>query len=73
MTPKEKAATVFGTRAASKSHDKLNSIGNAVWLLAYSLEESRQSHEKQGQHFRRLACYVGLALLRLLAGGLRHV
>lgn len=73
MTPKEKAAAGFGTRAASKLHNKLNSISIAVWVLSYSIEETRQAHENHGRYFRRFACCIGLALLRLLTGGLRYV
>lgn len=43
------------------------------WVAGYVLEEARQSHEAHGRHFRRLACCIALAALRLLTGGLHHV
>lgn len=74
MTTNKKAALPWqGQRAASTLHHKLNSISTAAWVLAYSLEEARQAHETHRRHFRRLACCIGLAALRLLTGGRHHV
>lgn len=73
MAPNKKAAVPWqGQRAASKLLGKLHSISVAAWVLSYSLEEARQSHERHRRHFRRLACCTGLAVLELLAGGPRH-
>lgn len=70
MTANKKAALPLqGQRAASKLLGKLHSISMGAWALSYSLEEARQSHERHGRHFRRLACCTGLALLQLVAGG----
>ncbi len=74
MTINKKAALPWqGQRAASKLLSKLHSISLSAWALSYSLEEARQSHERRGRYFRRLACCIGLATLRLLTGGLHHV
>ncbi len=73
MTTKEKATRELGgVGVASKLHSGLNSISTSAWVLEYSLEEARQSHEAHGRHFRRLACCAGLALLQLM-GGPHHV
>lgn len=37
------------------------------WLLAYRLEEARQHYAERGAFMRRVACCIGLALLRVLA------
>lgn len=72
MTPNKKAALPWqGQQAASKLLGRLHSISVAAWALTYSLEEARQSHERQGRHFRRLICCAGLAMLQLVGG--RHV
>ena len=48
-------------------------INRHIWLIGYGLEEARQSNELHRRHFRRLVCCIGLAALRLFAGGLHHV
>lgn len=74
MTTQEKATRELGgVGVASKLHSGLNFISTFAWRTAYSLEEARQSHEANLRHIRRLACCIGLAALRLLAGGLHHV
>lgn len=73
MNTNKKAATSGKAHAASRLHNALNFISTSAWWLAYSLEDSRLSHEANGRHFRRLACCIGLAALRLLTGGLHHV
>ncbi len=73
MNTNKKAATGGKARAASRLHNRFNFISTSAFKLAYSLEDSRQYHEAHGQHFRRLACCIGLAALRLLTGGLHHV
>ncbi len=73
MSTNKKAATSGKARAASRLHCTLNFISTSAWRLAYSLEDARQSHEAHRRHFRRVACCIGLAALRLLTGGLHHV
>lgn len=72
MTPNKKVAT-SEARAASRLHNVMSFISTSVWVLEYSFEEARQSHEAHGRLVRRLACCIGLAALRLLTGGLHHV
>ncbi|MDA8129640.1 MAG: hypothetical protein M0Z73_13205 [Betaproteobacteria bacterium] len=73
MTTNKKAATGGKAHAASRLHSTLNFISTSAWRLAFSLEEARRSHEAHGRHFRRLACCIAIAALRLLTGGLHHV
>jgi hypothetical protein len=67
-----KAASSGKTHAASTLHSALGFISTSAWRLTYSLEEARLSHEAHRRPFRRLACCIGLAALRL-TGGLHHV
>lgn len=80
-TSDKKAARDSAPAAFKNTHNCLNfnqfklatqAAARAVWLAAYRLEEARQTHEAHGQHYRRLACCIGLAALRL-TGGPHHV
>lgn len=43
-------------------------ISTRLWVAAYNLEDSRESHAAHGRYVRSGACCVGLALLGLVGG-----
>ena len=72
MKTNKKAASGISARAASKLRFKLNSFGNSLWVLGYSLEEERQTHAKHGRFLKRMACCIGLVVLRWISGAQHH-
>jgi hypothetical protein len=69
MTTKDKGRN-GGDRPTPCASDILNSIGIAVWKLAYSLEEARQRYTDRRQLLKQAGACIGLAVLRLI--GVRH-
>jgi hypothetical protein len=69
MTTKDKGRDRWHGATPSTS-DIRNSIGIAVWNLAYSLEEARQRYADRRQLLRQAGACIGLAILRLV--GVRH-
>lgn len=43
-------------------------ISAGMWVAAYTLEDSRESHATHGRYLRSAACCVGLAVLSILGG-----
>jgi hypothetical protein len=70
MTTKDKGRN-GGDRPTPRASDVRNSIGIAVWTLAYSLEEARQDYADRRQLLRQAGACIDLAVLRLI--GVRHV
>lgn len=70
MPRKDKGRDRLASGATPSATDIRNSIGIAVWTLAYSLEEARQRYADRRQLMRQAGACIGLAVLRLV--GVHH-
>jgi hypothetical protein len=68
--PRKEQGRSGGDRPTRSATDVRNSIGIAVWTLAYSLEEARQRYADRRQLLRQAGACIGLAVLRGI--GVRH-
>jgi len=52
--------------STNKGGGLLSAVSRRVWILNYSLEESRQRYANRQQLFRQAAACIALALLQLV-------
>ena len=45
-----------------------NRISIAIWRMAYTMEEARQSHAAAGNLWRQAGCCIALSMFRLMEG-----